>query len=323
MNNGTQSTLAQSPNHRLGWRHYMEWRFTFALFNYLGHASWETTYSLARRLGDLAFYLFKGRREVALDGLKHALNGACDSQGLTSLARTANRNFLKSRFEFFRLATMSREDLLAKTTLTGAEYMSEALSLGKGVLLVSLHLGSWEVMGARLVAEGFPITAIARPQNNAKVSELFDSIQIKSGMKVVSKFNSMRSILRALRANEVVGLLPDQHAGAQGIPLDFFGRRTPMHPVVALVALRTGAAVVPGIAARDAEDRINVTLHPPLALTQTGNLEQDLRDNTATITRLFESYIRQYPDQWLWMHRRWRKSDLDTSDLVPILGTDG
>lgn len=288
----------------------MEWRLASSLFRFVGKARESTVYRLAALLGDTIYYCVPRRKQVVMEGIRIAFGDQYTDGEAAAIARSSCHNFFKSRFDFLRVPTLSREDLFSKTTLAGQDHLTAALRNNRGALLVSAHIGCWEMMGARLAAEGFPITVVSRPRSNPLVTRMWDDIQSGCGMKVLSKFNSMRALLTALRGGEVVGILPDQYGGKNGLLVEFFGRITSMHPVVPLVAQRMDVPVLPCVAPRDGNDVIHITIYPPLQLVNSGRSKEDLRVNTEMLTRVFEDHIREYPDQWLWLHRRWRETDL-------------
>lgn len=299
---------------RYAFRSLMEAAVVHGVQWVVGHTSWKTTYLVSDYIALLYHGLVGGRRRVAKRNLAIAFNNHLTPQQLNSLSLQVCRNVMKTLCEFLRLPAMTSEELRARTRLEGCEHLDRGLAAGKGVLLVTAHFGNWEIMGARLALEGYPITVVAREANNPYVARTMDEIRRSSGMGVIAKGRALREGLRTLRNNCVLGILPDQHAGDSGIVINFFGRPTPMHPIVAMLALRTGAAVVLGFSARDENDVIHIRILPSFELVRTGERIPDIVTNTAKLAAIIEDEIRQHPTQWFWLHRRWRDSDPATMD---------
>jgi len=320
-------TAGEVPKHNSVWRQrkarHAEQRYTLAerlealflkvLLRFIGKCSFRTVSALGGLVGYLVWILAPSRRRISLQGLSIAFDEQCSREDRIGIARSAASNFVKARFEFLKLACAAPSELRKRTTVEGMEHLVEAVSRQQGVLLFTVHLGCWDLIGERLVAEGFPITVVSRPRGNPLVEELWKTVECQTGVEVLSKFKSMWAIMRSLRRGRVVGILPDQHAGRVGVFVKLFGRPTSMHPVVSLVALRTGAPVIPCMAPRGPDGRVHIRFFPPLSLVRSDDPRRDVRENTELMARTFESFIREYPDQYLWMHYRWRKGDLEQS----------
>jgi KDO2-lipid IV(A) lauroyltransferase len=160
-------------------------------------------------------------------------------------------------------------------------------------------------MGARIAAEGLPLTVIARPHNDSATNTLIDSIRQRNGMVVISR-EDVRSALRTLRNNQILGILPDQHAGRSGIPILFFGRPASTFPGIAALAIRSGAPIIPGFAVRQPDGTHLVTISPPLKLLSGNDSQETVRSNTTLCTKVIEEQIKLHPDHWLWFHNRWK-----------------
>ena len=187
----------------------------------------------------------------------------------------------------------------------GREYLPPR---GKGHIFLSAHLGNWELMGAWLCQHGYPLLAVEKPQPDALVSRVLERLRRRAGIQLVSKdLRDFRPLLRALRGGTSVGLIADQHAGHRGLPARFFHRRTStfLGPVHLAYALRQ--PLHPVFAIREAPGRLFVLMLPPLEVP--GN-PRDPVPGLEAYNRILEQVIRRYPEQWLWLHRRWRDDDL-------------
>jgi len=190
----------------------------------------------------------------------------------------------------------------------GLENYLEGLRRGRGVIFMTAHFGAWELSSFAHAVYGYPLRFVVRPIDNPRVERLISTYRTRSGNIPIERRSAARDILKALRQNEAVGILFDQNTTrSEGVFAEFFGIPAATTPSLALFALRTGAAVVPGFLIWDASLRKHrLRLDPPVQLIETGNLEHDVLENTKVFNKILESYIRAYPDQWLWIHRRWK-----------------
>jgi Kdo2-lipid IVA lauroyltransferase/acyltransferase len=184
----------------------------------------------------------------------------------------------------------------------GLEHFEEARRRGKGVLFATAHLGNWELSAFAHALMTEPMNVIVRPLDNRRVDGIVETRRALSGNRIIQKKDAARAILRALGKNEAVGILIDQNASLdEGIFVDFFGKPACAGVAFARMANHTGAAVIPGFALwSEAERRYILKFYPVLAMTG------DDQADTARIQHQLESVIREYPDQWLWIHRRWK-----------------
>ena len=190
----------------------------------------------------------------------------------------------------------------------GFENYERAHSRGKGVLYLTAHLGAWEVSAFAHSLQGHPLSVVMRGMDNPYLDRMVQSYRTMHGNSTVDKDNFVRGLLAAMKASETVGILMDTNmTPPQGVFVPFFGVQACTASGLARIALRTDAAVVPGFTLWDSGLRkYHLRFDPALKLIRTGNEEADIVANTAMFTRVIEDYVRKYPDQWLWVHRRWK-----------------
>ena len=211
------------------------------------------------------------------------------------------RSIARLLVSFARISRI-RNDMDSWVRREGTEHFEAGLRRGKGVILSTAHMGNWE-MGAW--AHGIlsaPMYVVVRPLDNPRMDELVARLRAAHGNHVVEKRAFARGILKALAANEAVGILIDQNTSAEeGVFADFFGIPACVNPGIARIAAHSGASVVPAFALwSDAERRYVVRYYPPVEITG------DAVEDTRRLQKQLEDVIRQYPDQWLWIHRRWK-----------------
>ena len=190
----------------------------------------------------------------------------------------------------------------------GLDNFQNAYSRGKGVLFLTAHFGGWELSAFAHSLHGHWLHVVMRPMDNPYLDRLLQSYRTMHGNKVVPKDDFVRGLLGAMRAGETVGILMDTNmTPPQGVFVDFFGIPACTASGLARIALRTDAAVVPGFTIwEEAMGKYRLRFDPAVQLIRTGNLEADVIANTQKFTSIIEEYARKYPDQWLWVHRRWK-----------------
>jgi KDO2-lipid IV(A) lauroyltransferase len=211
--------------------------------------------------------------------------------------------------EFFRIPRMDMETFKRRVRMEGLAEAMPLLEKKKGALLLISHFGNWEMMGLMSKVIGNPIIVIAKPmKKNEWVDQFITKIRNASGLEVISTVNASRKVIRALSQNRVVGILIDQRAKrSEGIWADFFGRKAPTTPGLAVLAMKTGAPVLPVFMVRDGFQTHRLIIQNPLKLIHTGDIKKDVEANTQLFNHTLESIIREYPDQWFWVHRRWER----------------
>lgn len=190
----------------------------------------------------------------------------------------------------------------------GLENYRRAYARGKGVLFLTAHFGGWELSAFVHSLHGHRVNIVMRPMDNPYLDRMLQNQRMQHGNKVVPKDDFVRGLLAAMKCGETVGILMDTNmTPPQGVFVDFFGIAACTASGLARIALRTDAAVVPGFTIWDeAMGKYRLRFDPAPELIRTGDLEADIVANTQRFTKIIEDYVRQYPDQWLWVHRRWK-----------------
>ena len=210
--------------------------------------------------------------------------------------------------EFARFPKYTRENIEKVLVLDGHENFRAGQSRGKGVLYLTGHIGAWELSSFAHALYGFPLHYLARPLDNRPLDAMVNRYRGLSGNKPIYKNESARLMLRVLKEAGTVGILADQNTMPdEGVFVDFFGTTACTTTGIARVALHTDAAVVPGYAYWDENlQKYRLRFEPPVELVRTGDTERDLAENTQRFAKVIEGIIRKYPDQWVWIHARWK-----------------
>ena len=209
---------------------------------------------------------------------------------------------------FSQLSIKSPEMLRHLFELHGLEHLEAAKSRGNGAILFTAHLGAWELTSFSLSMIGQPLSFLVRRIDNPKVEQFVDNCRRRFGNQTLDKLAAARSMIKILRSGEALGLLLDLNTlDEEGIFVDFFGVPASTNFVVAKLALRTNAAIVPMFAPwNDDLKKFAVSIHPPVPFELSGNEEDDVRNLTAKLSLVIEEQIRRFPEQWLWIHKRWK-----------------
>ena len=204
--------------------------------------------------------------------------------------------------------TYTLENVGKVVVYDGFENFERALARGKGVLFLTAHLGAWELSAFTHSLYGHPLHIVMRPLDNVYLDRLMRRYRTMHGNSTVDKDDFVRGLLSAMKAGETVGILMDTNmTPPQGVFTDFFGIPACTASGLARIALRTDAAVVPGFTIWDPGLRkYRLRFDPALKLIRTGNDDADVLADTALFTKVIEECVRKYPDQWLWVHRRWK-----------------
>jgi Kdo2-lipid IVA lauroyltransferase/acyltransferase len=286
-------------------------RAAAALLAVVGRAAGRLPPGAATRvgvaLGELAFWALPGRRRVALANLALAFDSALSPAARRRVARENFRHLGVTVIECCRLFLGPPGAMLQRVRMEGVEHAKAALAEGRGALLLGAHFGNWEILGASHSLTGLPdLNVVIRPLDNPFLDALVAEGRARAQIRLIPKRAAVKGIQAALTRGECVGIMLDQHAGQQGAFVPFFGRLASTSRGLAVLALKTGAPVVPCFVHRLPDGDHLVTLEPPVPLIRTGALERDVEANTARFTEVIERQIRAHPEQWFWVHRRWK-----------------
>ncbi|MFZ0731606.1 MAG: lysophospholipid acyltransferase family protein [Candidatus Sulfotelmatobacter sp.] len=267
--------------------------------------------SLSRALGIAIaqlFYLLHFRlRQVGMRNLAMALPETTIKER-ERILRGVFTSLGRQLAELCQFPRYTPENIDEVVAYDGLENYERAYARGKGVLFLTAHFGGWELSAFAHSLHGHWLHVVMRPMDNPYLNRMIEHYRTMHGNKTVNKDDFVRGLLAAMKAGETVGILMDTNmTPPQGVFVDFFGIQACTASGLARIALRTDAAVVPGFTIWDeALGKYHLRFDPALELTRTGNLEADIVANTQMFTKVIEEYVRKYPDQWLWVHRRWK-----------------
>ena len=292
--------------------HKAEYTAFRAVVGALGRLDWERAGNLGARIGALGYRPLGIRRRVVERQIAAAFPGL-DEADVNRIARNAYEHLGRSSIEAAMLARLGRDAVLGLFDgADGWDVVEQALAKRKGLIFVTGHLGNWELAGAYVAARGVPLDVIARRMSNPLFDRYLTETRSRIGMVVVHDAEAVRRTPRSLRDNRTVAFLADQGVlGLASTFVPFFGRpaKTPRGPAV--FALRLQVPVVFGVAVRQPGGRYRLAFEP-VTVEDTGDRDRDVDAIVARYTATLERWVRRYPEQYFWHHRRWRRQPPDT-----------
>lgn len=261
---------------------------------------------LADSLADLWYRLDRRHREITRRNLVFAYGPELSEPELDRLARGVFRHFVRFAWEMLELLVAPLAYIKKKVVILGAEHGYAALEKGRGMIGITAHAGNWEytVMGCGLQQR--PIMVVAREMDHPWLRRLVRYLRQRGGNIMVDKQGGLKEILKQLRQNQVVGIVMDQNtATEEGLLVDFFGRPARTTPVAAILA-RRGIPVLPVFCRRLSDGRHLIAFFPPIPMEKTGDPQADIQRHLELQSKAIEAWVRSGPEQWLWLHRRWK-----------------
>jgi len=287
-------------------KEWMEYAAVWVLLKGLGVLPRPLARSLAAMLARILYALMPKLRKTAEVNLRIAFPEWNEAQR-KAVSRGMARNLGWMAAEFARFPRYSKGNIEQIVALDGHENFLEGQGRGKGVLVLTGHIGAWELSSFAHALYGFPLHFMARPIDNRKLDDLVSRYRCLPGNRPILKNESARVMLKILKESGTIGILADQNSmPEEAVFVNFFGKTASTTTGIARLALHTGAAVVPGYAVWDAGIRkYRLRFEPPVELLRTGDTERDVFENTQRFTKVIEEIIRKYPEQWVWVHGRW------------------
>lgn len=263
---------------------------------------------IGRRLGNIALIVNSKRRAIAYANLKSAFPEKKTGE-IKKILKSHYESLGMNIVELLKLPVLKKSYLRKYIKLLDFDKIERSLEKGKGVILLAAHFGNWEITSLAVNSRGHSVSVFARDQKYRRLNDLLNKYREMTGCKIIAKGFAVREIIKALKNNKIVGMLVDQDAGANGIFVNFMHRPASTAQGAVSFALKTGADIITCFIRRQADfSKHIVDIGGPLELVNTGERERDIKKNLDKITDVMEDYIRKYPDQWLWPHKRWKSS---------------
>ena len=267
-------------------------------------------------LGALFYRVDRRRRTTAMANVRAAFPGRTDS-AYRALVRASFANVGRHVLELLRFDTMSVEQMMDLVEFEGEERVEQAMAAGRGVMFYGGHFGVWELLVMVHASCFEPILMIVRPLNNPLLEAMVERVRTRLGTRVISRKGAVRGLLRALLEHRSVGMMIDQHMhDRSAVTVEFFNRPAATTSSIAALALRTGVPVIPVFGLPLARGRYRMIYETPIEAPDPESPDA-VQVLTQRCTDVLETYVRRYPELWLWMHRRWRVADAVTGTGDP------
>jgi KDO2-lipid IV(A) lauroyltransferase len=305
-----------------GFIHDLQYRVIKTTLNLLAEIPRSQLIRLAIPLGKIWYGLDHYHRRIALKNMWSAFGREKKAFEIKQMVRANFIQLVRVTLEIPSLLKLSRHNLDAYVDISGQENLKSALARGKGVLVLTAHLGNWELMAlAASIELDLPMNVMARPLDSVPFDRVITEIRSRTGNQVLNKDKSAGIVSQMLNENQVIGILLDQNSSwYEGVYVPFFDKRACTNKGLAMFAMRYGAHVVPVFNIRLADGRYRIIFEPPLKLVRTGDVSRDILENTARFNTIIEKYVRMAPDNWLWVHRRWRIKEIPEHARKKIKG---
>ena len=265
-------------------------------------------------IGQLALH---SKKRLALENMRMAFGEEKSEQEVRELAQKAFDNFGLGMIELVYFLDKPKE-VVKRVTIQGKENLDAALAKGNGVVLLSAHFGNFVLMMMRLAAEGYKVNCIMRQMRDEEFEKYILDLRNRNGIHTIHSQPRRDCIvhsLRCLKENEALFILLDQHYGDDGrVFVDFFGQPAATATGPVIFSQRAGAPILPAFITRDGKDRFKIHIDPPVILEAPQGSEEDTTRNVAQLSKVIESYVRRYPEEWGgWLHRRWKSKETQVS----------
>lgn len=261
---------------------------------------------LGRKCGRIAYLVNAKRRVIGYANLRAAFCREKEPAELKKLIKGVYRRLVEIFFEVMSLTKVNKAYVKKYIDIVNKSNIENAASRPNGAILLTAHFGNWELSGIISSIEGFPLVVLTREQKMKKLHDLITAMRESKGMTVVTKGITTKYILKALHQGRIIGMVGDQNAGKTGVFVDFFGRPASTAPGTARIAARTGAHIVPAFITRIKGPYQRLVLEDPMKIEK----GEDITPYLEKYNKILEKYVRMYPDQWLWLHKRWKATPL-------------
>lgn len=266
---------------------------------------------IGRRLGIVAFMVNRKRRVIAYANLKAAFSNEKSPEELRAITKRVYQNVVQTFIEVLNLTKVNRKYVDRYVEIIDMDRIKNASASGRGTILLTAHFGDWELSSLVSSVVGFPIHVLVREQKMKRLNELLNRLRESNGCKVIRKGMDVKNLIRELRAAHIVGILADQDAGKNGMFVNFFGRPTSSHAGTMEIAKHTDSIILPNFIVRTGGANHKLYLEEYIDFRNITSADP-VKEALQKYMSLLERYVRQYPDQWLWLHKRWKSTPVRT-----------
>lgn len=262
--------------------------------------------AVGRSLGAAGFAVIKTRRNIAIGNIMRAFPEITrkDAEGI---ALSCFKNLGTNMIELLLAPYIPADEVPGRFSLEPRDIVDKTLGSGRGVIALTFHFGNWEILGITSKLLNQPVVALARPlKKHVRLNSFLNSLRESTGLTIIVNANTGKEVMRRLKNNHIVAILGDQREKrSRGVFVEFFGQKVPTSKGTAMIGMKTGCIVVPCYPVRKGFLRYSIMCGEPIVMEREGNIDELIEKNTRKINAFLESIIRQYPDEWFWVHQRW------------------
>ncbi len=266
----------------------------------------RTSIFLMRAIGRLVHFFAGNVRRRTVSHLHRAYGSEKTSSEIKKIARGVFLHFSTTLADIIRMPNILKSGLDKMITAEGIQHLDQALAPGKGAIMITAHFGNWELLGAWLAKKGYPLKVVGTALHDPRLDRIVVGIRNQAGYYNIARGKATREILRWLKEGNPVGMLIDQDTKVQGTFVRFFDQPTYTPTGAAQLARKLNLPIIPVFMRLTEDFNYHIECMPPLDQARTENEEQDIIDNTQKCSDIYETIIRRFPAQWVWMHKRWK-----------------
>ena len=273
----------------------------------------RVSYAITISAAYFIYFTWGAMRKVVAGNMRRVLGEGADDRTVNRMTRAAFRSYFKFLVEWLRLPKLGPQEVEGLIHAVGWEHLDRALQSGKGVIFCGFHLGNWDLAGAMLAVRGYPVTVVVETFSPPKLNQLIQNARTLKGVKIIPLEQAGMKVIRALRNNEILGLLIDRPDIKDGVPVELCGGITYVPAGAAALALRTGATLLPGFIVRQPDNTFLGTISSPAQIEPTGDFRRDVQALSQKVVACLEGWVRQYPDQWYMFRQVWRTDGIESN----------
>ncbi len=281
---------------------YILYRLSYLLVKVL---PLKCTYFFAEQIANIYYHFSRGDRKALKDNLSVVLGEEATEEEIEREVLAVFTNFAKYLGDFLRFSKYTPQFIARNFKILGKENLDKCFAWGKGVIVLSLHLGNWELGGAIVGGMNYPISAIVLEHPGKKVNDFFVRQRAINNVRSIPVGIQIKECFRALKRNEVVAIIGDKDYTANGIEIDFFGKKAVLPKGPAVISIKSGAPIVCCFIVRNADNSCDMIFEEPITAQKSGDIEGDIRALMGKYVKIFEKYIREYPGQWYVFNKIW------------------
>ncbi len=275
--------------------------------------------AIGRGIGILFYYFDRKHRAQVYANLKTAFANEKDGHELKKITKKLFKNYGQNLIDLLRLPLLNKSKFSEIVSIEGKEHVEASLKKGRGVILLAMHFGSWELASLSCAMLGHPYKVIVKPQHKySRIDRLLNSYRECGGSIVLSRGIGTRDLIKSLKNNEVVGMVVDQ-GGRDGVLAPFFGKQASMSVGAIRIGLKFDVPICCTVIIREKNHRHRIIIDKPIHLDNTGNIDKDIQTNLRKVTAIMEEYVRQYPEEYMWFYKIWKYSN---EAAITILSDD-